>query len=84
MLSAPSTQKPRAMVAHQDPRLRGGRQVGSKEQKEEMAHPKGFEPLASAFGGGTYFVTPENTVASFSYLSHYPAVIFLLWPFSLT
>jgi len=29
-----------------------------------MAHPKGFEPLASAFGGSIFeaFQTPSNTL----------------------
>ena len=32
---------------------------------KEMAHPKGFEPLASAFGGGTSIPTIANARASF-------------------
>jgi hypothetical protein len=44
----------------------------------KMVHPTGFEPVTSAFGGVTNIVTPANAIASFSYLSHYPSVIFLL------
>jgi hypothetical protein len=39
--------------------------------------------LAPAFGGGANILAPAYSIASFSYLSHYPTVIFLLWPFSL-
>lgn len=39
--------------------------------------------LAPAFGGDTNIFAPAYAIASFSYLSHYPAVIFLLWLLSL-
>jgi len=37
----------------------------------------GYLPFARS-GGGTNIVTPVSAIASFSYLSHYIAVVFLL------
>src|SRR3546814_18002361 len=48
-----------------------------------LAHPKGFEPLASAFGGGTNIVTQVCARASFYYLSNYTTFVFFLCPFLL-